>query len=406
MASEDLKTDTPPGGLFLILGTVTGIQALATLAILALATVAPVASVSYGIGAEMIGYQVSLMYVAAASISAIGGTLVRRWGAGTISQVTLVVGILGILGIASGNLVLLVVGSLLIGIGYGLPNPAASHLLFKATPTHLRNFVFSLKQTGVPIGGIIAGLLLPAVTVIAGWQAALLAAAGLSALLAIGMIPLRARWDTDRDPTARMSGSSVTDGVLLIWRHRPLRGLALMGFCFAALQLSLLTFVITMLVQDLGWSLVLAGGVVAIMQGVGALGRIAWGVIADRLGNGLVVLATIGVLSCIATLVTALLSPTWPVWAVATLLCFFGICAVGWNGVFLAEIARLANRNEVGTATGGALFFTFTGVVLAPSLFAAVYPLTGAYTTTFALMTIFPAVGTLSIFIFRPRPTR
>lgn len=386
----------------LILGTVTGIQALASLAVLALATVAPVASASIGIGAEMIGYQVSLMYIAASSTSAVGGTLVRRWGAGTVSQVTLLVGIVGVLGVASANLVLLVIGSLLIGIAYGLPNPAASHLLFKATPSHLRNFVFSLKQTGVPIGGILAGLLLPAVTVLAGWQAAMITTAALLGLLAIAMIPLRARWDTDRDPSARISGS-LLDGILLIWRLRALRGLAVMGFCFAALQLSLLTFVITMLVEDLGWSLVLAGGVVAIMQVFGAGGRIVWGVVADRLGNGRYVLGIIGLLSCVATLVTAMLAPYWPIWAVAALLCFFGICSIGWNGVFLAEVARLANRNEVGTATGGALSLTFLGVVLAPSLFSTVYPLTGAYTTTFALMTIFPAIGTIALIVFRPR---
>ena len=47
----------------------------------------------------------------------------------------------------------------------------------------------------------------------------------------------------------------------------------------------------------------------------------------------------------------------------------FGATAVGWNGVFLAEIASLAPRERISDATGGSAFFTFLGVVVTPPLF-------------------------------------
>jgi hypothetical protein len=49
-------------------------------------------------------------------------------------------------------------------------------------------------------------------------------------------------------------------------------------------------------------------------------------------------------LSAMATLTT---SPEWPRWLLIRL-CFdsFGATAVGWNGVFLAEVARIAPRLE------------------------------------------------------------
>jgi MFS family permease len=401
--STAVPADMPAGGLILMLGTVTGVQALATLAILSLATVAPIASESYGFGAEMIGVQVSIMYIAAASMSSVAGVLMNRWGAGSTNLYALLLGIMGLVGIASGNLALLIIGSIFIGCGYGLPNPAASHLLFRHTPTRLRNLVFSLKQTGVPMGGILAGLMLPAVTGFAGWQAALLTAAMLPLLLACVLVPVRRRWDTDRDPTAKIETASIISGLALIWRYRPMRGLAIMGFCFAALQLSLMAFVVTMLVVDLQWSLVMAGGLVALMQVFGALARIGWGLIADRIVNGVVVLTTIGGLSIAASLATFLLSPESPTWATAALLFLFGICAIGWNGVFLAEVARNARPGEVGIATGGALSFTFCGVVVGPALFAAMYQFAGAYTATFALMALFPALGMAALLIYRQR---
>jgi hypothetical protein len=58
---------------------------------------------------------------------------------------------------------------------------------------------------------------------------------------------------------------------------------------------------------------------------------------------------------------------------------------VGWNGVFLAEVARLAPRDRVSDVTGGSSFFTFLGVVFTPSLFHAALSVTGSYGTTYAL---------------------
>ena len=64
----------------------------------------------------------------------------------------------------------------------------------------------------------------------------------------------------------------------------------------------------------------------------------------------------------------------------------FGATAVGWNGVFLAEIASLAPRDRIGDATGGSAFFTFLGVVVdAAALPPGPAVLTSSYGVTYAL---------------------
>ncbi|HYG91281.1 MAG TPA: MFS transporter [Azospirillum sp.] len=390
------ESEAPPVPFALLLAEVTSVQTLATLSVLTLATVAPLAAASLGVGAEAVGYQVSLIYAAAALVSAFAGVVVRRWGAGTASVAAMTLGFVGCLGLTAGALWVAALASLLLGVGYGLVNPASSHLLNRFTPAARRNLVFSLKQTGVPLAGVLAGLLLPSIGQFAGWRAAAIAVAALFALTLAVFAPGRRRWDDDRSPGLRLRGS-LLEGPQLVWRVRALRGYALMAFCFAALQLSLMTFTVTMLVHDLGWGIVAAGGAVAVVQAVGAAGRIVWGALADRLRSGTAVLAGIGALSAAAALTAAALTPGWPMEAVVAVLAVFGAASIGWNGVFLAEVARVAPPGAVGAATGGALMFTFAGVVVGPALFATVFDRLGSYGSTFALMAVFPLVGAIAV---------
>jgi hypothetical protein len=53
-------------------------------------------------------------------------------------------------------------------------------------------------------------------------------------------------------------------------------------------------------------------------------------------------------------------------------LLLYGATALGWNGVYLAAVARLAGPAQAGMATGGTLAFTYFGVVVTPPLFGLV----------------------------------
>jgi hypothetical protein len=62
-----------------------------------------------------------------------------------------------------------------------------------------------------------------------------------------------------------------------------------------------------------------------------------------------------------------------------------GATAVGWNGVMLAEAARVAPQGQVGAATS-ALSFAFAVTMLAaPPAFSALVWLTGGYSAGFLL---------------------
>lgn len=386
----------------LLLAMVTSVQALATFAVLVLPTLATKAAPDFGIGAESVGYQISLVYFAAASLSSIAGVFVRRWGGALISAVALMLGVVGLVAMSSGSVILGVLASLSIGCGYGLTNPAASHLLFRFAPRERQNLIFALKQTGVPMGGMLAALLLPSLSERLGWPWAMVTA---SMLLMVATLPLlgsRATLDDDRDPSARMTGG-VLAGVKVVLAHPRLRAFAFMGLAYASYQFCLFTFLITMLAEDFGWPLVAAGQMVTAMQIGGAIGRIIWSVIADRTGRGLDVLILIGLGSAGFAMCLAAATSAWPVWLLGFVLVGFGFCLVGWNGLWLAEIARTCRPEDVSLATGGVLVFTFGGIVLGPAAFATAYKLIGSYALTYGAFSVLALAGVASLLAVRSK---
>lgn len=380
----------PP--LAVVLALVTGVQAFATFSVVALPTLATQAAATFGLGPETVGYQISMIYVAAAVLSSVAGLVVRRIGPAMASLIAIGSAALGMLGLAAGSLPIAILASFAIGACYGLTNPAASHLLSRFAPQRRRNLIFALKQTGVPLGAVLAALTLPALSSRLGWQAAMLAGASLSLLIAIPLLLVRSRLDDDRNPQAKLA-NSLSSGLAVVVGNPKLRALAFMGMAYASFQFCLFTFLITMLVADFGWSLIAAGGVTTVVQISGATGRIAWSLVADHFGRGIAILVTIGVASAAIAAILAFATAGLPAPLLVLLLAAFGFCLVGWNGLWMAEIARSSGPAEVGLATGGVLVFTYIGVMAGPSAFALAYAMLGSYAWTFGAFSLLPLVG-------------
>ena len=369
----------------------TTIQILATASVLSGAAIAPLLSASLGVGGAWIGYQVSFTYCAGVGASAVAGALVLRFGPYRIEQALLGAFALGLLALATGGLWGFAFGSALIGVGYGLNNPASSHILNAVTPPALRNLVYSVKQAGVPLGAVLASLAFPPLAEHFGWRPVFACAAAAPALAAVALGLRRHDASFTRVRSTRLFSKFVAEQ-RLVWKSPALRSLAALGFLYSAAQLSLSAFAVTMLCQEAGWSLVAAGGVAALMQAAGALGRVFWGVVADRIGDGFLVLGGLGLASGglgAAIVAFPLLSPL----AQIAILIGLGLCLIGWNGVLLAETARRAPAGQVGPTTGAVLVYIFLGVILGPASFAALSAGLGGYGYAFAAFGVVTALG-------------
>ena len=359
------------------------VQTLVAVAVYSAPVLAPVVGPALGVPAASVGYYIAVVYLGSMFGSVSGSGWVARFGPIRVSQLALALCLTGLALGASAIVALLLLGALLVGLGYGPTTPASSHILVRTSPPGLLAIVFSVRQTGVPVGGAIAGAVVPALVLGIGWQGAAIAI-GLACLaLAFAIEPCRARFDRALDPRARISLASMFAPLALVKSPR-LAEMAVASFIYGGVQITLVTYLVTFLTEVFAMSLVLAGLVMAVSQLASVAGRIAWGVVADRLLARRTMLGLLGIGMGISALATLAAGPAWPTWSLFVFAAVFGATAVGWNGVFLAEVARLAPKDKVSEATGACLFFTYLGVVCSPPAFNLALSLAGGYAGAYA----------------------
>ncbi len=351
------------------LATTLSMQALVSMAVLTLPVLAPAAAREVGISAGYVGLYVAIIYGAGMVSTLACGDLIRKAGAIRVSQWCLLLCTAGLLVAVLGSWPFLVASALLLGAGYGPVTPASSHVLARTTPARSMSLVFSVKQTGVPLGGALAGAVVPTLVVGAGWRWAMAAVALACGLVAWAAQAIQPALDSDRERTRRIGLGSMAGPLRVVLATPDVRRLALCSFFFSAMQLCLVTYLVTYLTQNLGYTLVQAGLMLSVAQGAGIVGRIGWGAMADRLGAPLRVLALVALGMALGAFATAGFSSNWPAWLIAAACAGFGATAIGWNGVFLAEVARRAPHGRAVEATGGTLSFTYFGVLVTPPLF-------------------------------------
>ena len=390
-------------GIALPLAVTLAVQTLVAFAIYSAPVMAPVATRELGLAPAAVGYYIAVAYAGSMLGSAGAGGWVARYGPIRVSQVALALCLAGLALAASAWTPLMLLGAFVCGLGYGPTNPASSVILVRAAPPAMYSLTFSIKQTGVPGGGVLAGAVVPALVLAAGWQGAALAIGASCLAVAILIAPVRARYDVNLARHASVSPRTVLDTVALVLGHRRLREMCVVSFVYAGVQITLVTYLVTFLVDGFAVSLVLAGAIMAVAQVASVVGRIVWGVLADRAVSRRGMLGLLGLGMGAAAAATLAAGPGWPVWLLFAFASAFGATAVGWNGVFLAEVARIAPAGKVSQATGGCLFFTFLGVVVTPLVFNAVLALGAGYPAAYALLGLPGLAVGARLLLTRPR---
>jgi MFS family permease len=371
------------------------IQVFTSLAATATSVLAPEIGRDLGLAPELIGVFVGLIYAGAMSSSLASGGFVERFGAIRVSQVAVLLCAVGIAMVVVYAMrpdmltLLLVIAPIVIGFGYGPITPASSQILARTAPPSRMALTFSIKQTGVPVGAALAGALLPAFAIGLGWQSAFVAVAGSGVAIALVAQVARQSLDAHRTPSRALSIAAVVAPLHQVLRTPALRELAVSSLAYAALQVCLMSYLVVYLTESLGYSLVAAGFALTAANLGGIAGRILWGIVADHFVAPRTVLGSIGIASALCAWVTVLFSAGWPFVALIAVCAFFGMTAIGWTGVQLAEVARAAPAGQAGAITGASGFITFGGVLVGPPTFALVSALTGGYRAGFAIFGAF-----------------
>jgi MFS family permease len=378
------------------------IQAMVAMALLTLPVMAPVAAKALEVSPALVGVYVAITYAGAMFASLTSGTTVSRLGPIRVSQLGLILCAIGLCLCAVPWLPAIGLGALLIGLGYGPITPASSQILARTTQPSQMALVFSIKQTGVPVGAMMAGAIVPSLMLGIDWQWSLVVVAMACVVSAALSQPLREALDDLRQASLTFQMSTLTTPLRMVLGHRALSTMAACSFMFSMVQMSLTTYLVTYLHDDLAYGMVSAGLLLSVTQMGGIGGRIAWGLVADRWLGAQKTLALLAILMASSALATALLLPTLPLWGIWAILLVFGASAIGWNGVYLAEVARQAPEGKASVATGGTLTFTFLGVVIGPPLFGALSSAFGTYRAGFLALVITSSLCAWVLYRLKP----
>jgi MFS family permease len=360
-----------------------GIQTLASLVVFTPPVLAPAAQDEVGVHASAVGIATALIYLSATISALLSGRAIGRHGPMRMSQASLALSGAGLGLMATANQFLVVVGALVIGLGYGQVTPSSSAILVERTPAHLRAFIFSLKQTGVPIGGALAGAVLPALIYGVGWQAAALLCAGLCIVLAFALQPMRGQVDPRNRAAGGTAGGGLLEPLRLVLSQPRLREMGLASFTYSGMQMCLGSFLVVFLHDHARFGLSLAGAALSVAMVAGIGGRLLWGVVADNWIKPRLLLGLLGAGMSLAAFAMALVTSAWAAVAVFLLSAVFGASAVGWNGVYLSEVAHIAPPGRAAAATGASIALTYSGVIVLPIIFWVIVAMSGSYAAAF-----------------------
>ena len=364
---------------------------------------APIAAPALGLPPERVSIFVMFAYGAASLVGLGCSGVISRFGPLRTVQMALLAPALGLACAAIGWWPLLFLAAVLIGSGNGFTGPVSSHILVERTPRVVLSLVLSIKQTGVPIGGGIAGAIIPLLALSIGWRESLVVAAMVYLVCLVALQPLRNGYDQRRDRTVRIGVANtilqMKAALAITWGDPRLRALSLACFAYVSVQWVVLTFMVSLLHTRLGFSLVTAGLVFSAAQLTGIPGRLLWGVLGDRVRSPMALLGWLGLVMAALATIIGFWNAAWPLEWIFVVSILFGATGVSWNGLFFAEVARTVRYEDVSKATGGGQFIGFLGGMLGPVVFDAIVTATASYQSAYTAIAILPFVAGLTLII-------
>lgn len=341
-------------------GMATTGMVISALPMFSVAALAPFLVTDLGLARSAIGAVVTSSFVVASSASLVAGHLVDRLGARrglAVLCVTISAGVLA--ASVSGSVAALAVALAVAGVGQSLANPATNVLITDAVPTQRRGLAIGIKQSGIQIGALGTGLLLPLVAELTGWRWAMRSTLLLAVLLLVtlwwtagaGLAPPT----RDRTRTARWTLPRGWLAWLVVYS-------LLLGTGLSSVN----TYLPLYAVQSLGFTASTAGLLLAAFGATGVAARVGWGRWADRLSDLSVPLAwfSVAAVGGVGLIIGAGLWFDGLVWLGAVVV---GSSATAANALSMLAVVR--RGGATGHASGLVSLGFFGGFVFGPSSF-------------------------------------
>ncbi|SEO31098.1 MFS transporter [Pseudomonas sp. NFACC39-1] len=335
----------------------TAAMALPMLIFYAVGTLGPLMVADLGVPSHWLGWLITSAFGFAAVLSLWAGPLVNRLGTrralALLFWSTLVAyGLLASLP-GFGGVILALAAC---GIAQALANPATNLLIAERVEPRQKAAVVGLKQSGVQVSALFAGLLLPSLALSLGWRGALA-----TLLLPALLLALWGPRVAAREHSAKPQGLALT---------RPNARLALLmsvQLCVGIVLSSFVTFLGIFAAQQ-GMTAHWIGALIAGFGVMGIAARVGLTPLGARMADESWLLLLLLLLSGVALWLTSLALPVrhWPLWAGAL---GMGLTAVATNAIAMSMVLRDPGFGSPAAAAGLLSVGFFGGFAVGPPLF-------------------------------------
>lgn len=343
-----------------------------------------------------LGVCVASSWVVAALISVVAGKLTARYGAPAVVQLTLLLAVIALLGLAIfvPYWQWLAVWAGFGGMATATSHPATNYLMTQRVSLRNHSLAFGLKQSAVPLTTLAAGLSIPLIALTLGWRWAFVAAAGLTVLLILVFSSFGPR---SLPMGTKRTFRKVPLSPELKRFFRILSGVTALGAGGATI---LASYGVISAV-DRGIAVGSAGFLLSTASAIGAFMRIGVGAAAGRAGRetlkmiaGMQMLGGIGIFIMVANnRLTYSLG----------LILAFGI-GWGWPGLVHFAVSSIAGP-ATPAATGIVQTGTYIGCAVGPFLAGAAYAAWGDQSIWLLSASMLTIAGVLAFLLSRrPRP--
>lgn len=377
--------DSRPNGLKTALvpvGAMLGTQIMVSLAVLSLSVLMPAVARDLAIDPKLVGAFTAIIYAVASFVALASAGPISRLGAVRVCQVAMLAAAAGLAVNAVASVFAVILAVALIGVAQGPINPASAHILSQRVPRNWFSLVFSVKQTGVPLGFATAGVLLPLLLPTLGWRGASLFAAGMLLAGAVVLELLRARLDASVAPSGPSRG--IWSSIVYVMRHPEMRVLGWSALLYVVAQHTFTFFLVTYLYEHCRLSIAEAGFLLFLAQIGGTVQRLVLGALGDRFPR-MMLLGWTGIGIAVGSAATGMIAPDTPYWQIGLIVLAYGTVVISWNGVSIAEFAHLAPQGQTAAVAAVQTALAFSGAVIGPPLFGLIATVAD-YRTAFLLV--------------------
>ena len=260
---------------------------------------------------------------------------------------------------------------LLIGMFYSVSQPGGSKVILKWFRKENRGLAMGIRQAGIPIGGALAGVLIPFLTVQYNMTYAINSIACICIIGGVLFFVFYKEPYVQEEARKGHNNISFWMELKVVICKKELYPIYITGICMISLQMVLVGHFMKFLAGEQSITSIVAGTVFSVMFFSGMIGRIALATISDVLYKGnrriplfIAVCASIGLILLLVMNIHTIMSGV--LYSVSALLGFFSI---GWFSLFIAEVAELASEESVGITVGLALTLNQIAIIVAPVLF-------------------------------------